>query len=444
MPNALRLAFMLVLLLTALARADEAPQARAYFDWIFKAVDRIDADMPDITKAAELTADKLIEGRNLGVRGGVGLNEELGARAGGIVIYRATAGEPGDAIFYAFGVATKSEPDVAKLLDKELTDAEALTAKGSVVIGVASLEQLREHKMLERAQKACAVLLDNHAPGSDGLFAGEKSAKPRATEDEAQTRAVIPTFTVANPIVGWAWTAEVFAACSRKGKTLAMYKSVMVDPGRQRYEKYKGVRFHDDISVEPIEAGKLGHQYIKELRGLLLDVSTASWPALERAADAVAGTKMDGGKVWLYAMGHYVPYHAAGQLAADPGLYTPLSFAAGSAEPDMGDYALAIGYAWPPEGLYDNRPVWEKPDVIRRAGRGVAWVISGYLTRGSDLAFDEVLVDQQWAEGDALVTVPGYDVRICPGSGVVAEAMLWAITAEARQRVMEQEAATVR
>src|SRR5436190_2030257 len=83
------------------------------------------------------------------------------------------------------------------------------------VIGIASIEQLKTVGLLERAQKACSVLLDNHAPADDGLFK-DKSGK-----------AFIPTFTTANPVVAWAWCAELFAACTRRGKTPAMYKSVM-------------------------------------------------------------------------------------------------------------------------------------------------------------------------------------------------------------------------
>ncbi|HOI56323.1 MAG TPA: hypothetical protein PLP01_13830, partial [Phycisphaerae bacterium] len=42
----------------------------------------------------------------------------------------------------------------------------------------------------------------------------------------------------------------------------------------------------------------------------------------------------------------------------------------------------------------------------------------------------EVLVRQHWALGDAAVTVPGYDVRVLPPSGVVAAAVLWMVESE--------------
>jgi hypothetical protein len=143
-------------------------------------------------------------------------------------------------------------------------------------------------------------------------------------------------------------------------------------------------------------------------------------------------------------LGHYTPYPAEGQLAADPGIYTPLRMKDAASQPGADDFALAVGYAWPPEGEFRGTRVWQDPDKIRQAGRGVAWVITGYMTKVADLRPREIIVDQQWAEGDALVSVPGYDVRICPGSGVIAEAMLWSITAEARQRIAEHEAAVIK
>ena len=124
--------------------------------------------MPQITAAAELAADPFIAGKNLGVRGGVGLNQELGGRAGGFVTYRSEPGKPGDVILYAFGVTTTRPPDAGdtrKQLETELTDAEKLRAGGSIVIGIASVDQLKSFDLLDRAKKTCSTLLDNHAPG---------------------------------------------------------------------------------------------------------------------------------------------------------------------------------------------------------------------------------------------------------------------------------------
>ena len=42
----------------------------------------------------------------------------------------------------------------------------------------------------------------------------------------------------------------------------------------------------------------------------------------------------------------------------------------------------------------------------------------------------EIFIDQHWRFGDAVATVPGYDIKIFPTSGVIADAALWMVNAE--------------
>lgn len=413
--------FVLALLSPALA-GDEAPAARAYHNFVLQTIDKVDHDaMAAITLSAEAAAKAFIDGKNIGVRGGANLNEELGARSGGFVIYRAEAGKPGDVILYAFGVTTAAQPDAKKLLETELADAEKLASEKSLVIGIASYAQLQSLGLLDRAQKACSTLLDNYAPAEDGLFKAKDG------------RFVVPTYTTADAIVGWAWMSELFAACTRAGKTPAMYESIVTDAKLERYHKYEGKRFHDDLAVAPQEAGKLGHAYLKALRAIETDIGTTGWKSLVQACDRAAETIRDGGKVYLFAQGHYPPYHVPGRLAHDPNVFTALT-AAGtklSAEPGDNDLVVGIGYCFTPTEKMNGTPLWGNPDSLRKAGRGVVWVVNDYRFTKSDLDRNEMIVNQFWREGDAEVAVPGYDVRIIPPSGVVAESMMWMITAQA-------------
>ena len=402
------------------APVELAPTADAYRLWLLATMDQIETNLPAVTAAAQIAADLFIAGRDLGVRGGAGLNEELGARAGGLCVYRATKGKPGDVVLYAFGVATDRDPLVEALLDKELTDAEALVAEGSTVIGLASFKQLAALGRLERAQNTCKILLDNFAPAGDGLF------------PDAEGRPTIPTFTTADALIGWVWTAEFFAACTRAGHTPAMYQSVVNDPERTRYAKYLKVRFHDDLQVAPIPAGQLGVAYLTDLRGLLAAVRQTQWPALAEAARRAAKTLRDGGQVYVFARGHYPPRHHGGQLPTDrsgfqrlmlpkPGATTQLP------APGAADYGLAVGYSLPPGDAF-----WSGADaLLRQAGNGVGWIISGHRMQADSLRENEQLIDQCWPDGDASLKIPGYDVNICPPSGVMSEALMWMLTAEA-------------
>ena len=393
-----------------------APAAEAYLAWTRSALAQAETNLPAITAAAQVAADAFVAGRDLGVRGGAGLNEELGARAGGLCVYRATKGNPGDVVLYAFGVATDRDADVAALLERELADAEALKAAGSTVIGLASFRQLDVQGKMARAKAVCAALMDNYAPAGDGLFTAPDG------------RPAVPTHVTADAIVSWVWMAEFYAACTRAGKAPAMYQSVLNDPGRVRYDKYLRVRFHDDMKVEPIPAGQLGSAYVVALRGMLDAVRRDHWQALADAARRAAQAVRDGGQVHVFARGHYPPRHVGGQLAADRSGFRRMLKGATAVPGDPGpkDFAIAVGYSLPPGDEW-----WGGADQrLRQAGRGVCWIISGHRTRPEHLRANELLLDQVWPDGDAALSIPGYDVGICPPSGVMAEALLWMLTAE--------------
>ena len=159
---------------------------------------------------------------------------------------------------------------------------------------------------------------------------------------------------------------------------------------------------------------------------------------MARTAKRAAASIQDGRLTFLRVGGNYLPYHHGGQLATDPSVFMPLDHDGSdplALSPGEGDFVIAIGYAAPPGTEW-----WGEPEMLRRAAGGVAWVISAFLTRPADLRRREILIDQRWSEGDAVVRVSGYDVPLCPVSGVIGEAILWALTAETHARVEEHRA----
>lgn len=413
------------LLLAAPVRADEAPQARRYMDWVFGCLAKTEAQMPAITRAAERAAEPYTQGGKFVIRGGVGLEEELMGRSGGFCAINrreknATDKTP-DIVLYALGV-TPAGGSPRDNLAAEIDDAASLKKSGQVVIAIASVDQLKSFDLLKRAEDACDALLDNSAPAEDGLF--------RSRENKA----IIPTHTVANAVVAWTWCAELFAACTRKGYTPVMYQSIVLDRKSERFNKYKDFRFHENETVDPVPAGTLGREYLTQVKSVLRDVSTTSWPAIVRTARVASDTLIDGGNVYVWTLTHYTHYHHGGKLAADPGSFKAMNATYQFlAKPGDNDLAIVVGYCHPPgaPGPY-VKDAYGDTMIIRRAGRGVAWVINGYQTNPDvDLMPNEWIVDQRWAEGDAVVKVKGYDIPILPSSGVVAEAMMWTIHAQA-------------
>ncbi len=74
-------------------------------------------------------------------------------------------------------------------------------------------------------------------------------------------------------------------------------------------------------------------------------------------------------------------------------------------------------------------------DAVRRAKAKAVWICIPKAGQNLDLErYGDILIDQHWAEGDAAVSMPGYDVKILPPSGiaqlVIYEAMLRAAGAQ--------------
>ena len=236
-------------------------------DWLEAALGRIESDLDPITEAAEAAARALVDGREIGVRGEAGLANELAYRTGGLMLFHGGPGEGGDLILYGFGVTTRDHPRASELLAAQLADAEGLKAKGSVVIGIASIAQLESLGLSRRAERVCRILLDNHAPAGDGLF--------RRPDDGGGH--LVPTFTTTNAAVAWAWCAELFAACTRHGRTPAVWPDSTGPYRKLKFHRHPSLRFHAR-TIDPIGKGVLGRAYLKKLRAVVRDVATASWP----------------------------------------------------------------------------------------------------------------------------------------------------------------------
>lgn len=400
----------------------QATAAGAYAQWTGETLCRNEANLPAITAAAEAIAPLLIADKNLAVRGN-GLNSELGARAGGFFFYKGVTGKPGDVAVLAISSQPASEPDLNKHLTQSIAEIIQFKQAGSTVIVIASIAQLEKHGLLDTVRQYSDHLLDNFAPADDGLFI------------DASGKAVVPTLPVANAITGWVLKAELFAALTRLGRTPAMYQSVAIPGARERNTSLGKIRFHDDLHVDPIAPGVLGKAYLTGLHTLHQDVAKANNRAIVHAADRLFHVIASGGKVYVYASAHYPPYHFGNVLAADPGVTTLLNRGARRflATPGEQDAILALGYAMRPGDSY-----WGDPEVFTKAGRGVVWVITTYDTPADAIPARDILVDQRWPAGDAVVDVPGYPVRVFPPSGVITEMLGWAIIAQTHQQIQGQ------
>lgn len=396
---------LVVFVATATLYADEAPYARAWLDQLNNNLTQIESNLRAISDAAEAAAGPVADGKGFGVRGDAGLANELSNRAGAMLGYDGRAGEPSDVILFVFGLTSASQPDTKTHLIRQLNQAQQLRAAGSLVIGVGSADQFNEYRLQDQIDHACDMFLDNQI----------SSESPTAT-------------TSLNAALAWTFQCELFAALTRLDKTPIVRQSFETDTRKRRWQRYVSQRFHHDRWLDPIGPGKLGGIYISELQGVLNDIGTASWRSLARCARRAEHTLASGGTVWLRAGGRYLPYHAGGQLAHDPGLFTLLNHDGSNPtlpSPGKGDFVIAVGDT-EKAGSYE----WGEPEMLRGAGRGVAWIVNGYNTQPRDLFSNETLIDQWGPVGDCVVKVDHYDTRLGPVSGITSEAVYWMIVAE--------------
>ncbi len=390
-------------------RADEAPYARAYLDQLHRNLDRVREQMPKISEAADLAAEAMIAGRGFGVRGDRGLAHELSNRAGAMMGYDGRPGEAGDVIVYVFGVE-KVTPDLARLTE--------LKAGGSLVIGLGSKTRLSRHGEGDDVLAACDIWLDNAV-------------------DEVDDTLHAPIQTVMNAAVAWAFQCELFAALTRQDKVPVVRQSFEIDTKQQRWHRYGQQRFHHDRWLDPIPPGKLGEAYLDGLDNVLRDIGSASWKQLAKSAERAHQThEQTGAHVWLRPGGRYLPYHVTGGLPGDPGIFKLLTHDGSDPKlesPSKPDMVIAVG-RHETAGSYE----WGEPELLRKAGRGVTWIVNGYNTQPADLYRNERLIDLWGPVGDCVVKVEDYDTRLGPVSGVTAEAVLWMIAAEVAGRAEEE------
>ncbi len=408
---------------TSAASAPAAPikaSAEAYCQWLVGCVDGIDSQMPAITKSAERAADLYVnKDYDIAVFGWPDFARELYNRSGGMM---------------RMGIASQLPVMGREAIDRVNLSKNIILAGLSESHWADSIGRLREFRKqgnkflvgfgsaaaLARAEKD-GVWFDaqvvNGAVPANGLFL------------TPLTGPLVPTESVANVTVGWTWLSEFVAACTRLGKMPTMYQGY--DTGPSAYErelKYAKLKFHTEKPVA-IEPGRFGKEYLSSLRESLRQIHDAEMAHIRQAARQAVETRDAGGAMYTYMQGHITmdlyPY------PRDPGYFQNFERNWGTMRRDVklakGDLVLCIGQS----AVYRGENYEDFADHARQAGAKLIWAIATFNKEEVQaIAPDELLIDLHWEKGDAAVTMPGYDIKILPTSGVIQGTILWMVDAE--------------
>ena len=221
----------------------------------------------------------------------------------------------------------------------------------------------------------------------------------------------------------WAFTGDLVGACTRAGKLPTMWQSIMVPGSSERNARYQPLRFHEDFQVPAQQAGSLGRRYLEGLTHAVARLSSQE-KQMAAASAVLRQTVKSGRTVFHLNVGHFDP-----ALLLPEGFGVPLTALAGaSPEEDLsaggqpGDSLLLVCYTDLPTALLR---------LARERGVTSICMVGRNPSHPHDPALVDVLLDPQWALGDAIVEIPGYDVKVLPPSGVLNSLAFYAVLADA-------------
>jgi hypothetical protein len=376
---------LIALLIAVAARGEDSP-AKAYLKLLRARIRSDAAQITQMSPAAEEAAKRITIGGQLLV---TGTQREFAAecveRAGGLKLTQ-PLGDRTPAANDVILVGLSTAPDVVyaqKLAHWRST--------GTQIIVFGHREDALAKKLGITTWIDCG-----DAPG---LKVGEK---------------VCPTDTVANLANLWAFTGELIAACTRRGKMPVVYESYGLPGGRERAEKLGKLTFHDDEKIAPLAAGVLAKAYYQHIDDSLKAIEKGDGRTVEQIASwvATAGPAQCTAQI----IGHIFPLHCQDPRA--PQIIATLKGELATVVPTA--VVLHIGYQKPPTALLDAMA--KKPFKFFYS----AVDLGPQLTLGNLLRFNP-----QWPLADACVDIPGYDVPALPESGVINAAIYWSIVSQA-------------
>ncbi len=316
-----------------------------------------------------------------------------------------------------------------------------VTANDVVLAGTAELHPEEQLAQLTTLKDAGALII---------VF-GSKNAKVASIADfvidNGLDAGVVPVMTasgdsllgpvgpMANVINLWTFSAELIGAMNRLGKMPTLWQSMFVPGAAARNTAIETMEFDTAAKIQPVEAGTLGRQYVTAAKSCLDSIKTTELARFEQAGTVCSDALKSGHKVVAGIIGHFMV--AQTRMPGYPALFTVVAneYGRGSLEGKLGagDVFLHVGYSYNPvDELSFAREVGAKSFAVFTAG---PTTVGEGEPVPPDTTQVDVYINPFWKHGDAVVEVPGYDVKVMPVSGVVMITCYWMIIGETVKRM---------
>lgn len=394
--------FMLICFFLSAFITDAAASSPAerYFALMDQGLAVSRSQMPLIIASAEEAAHYFIAGGNIYAAGTLrGFRTEAFNRAGGLACVKRLSLDDAGAVVRGDIVLLAVRES---LTEDEHNSIAEWRSKGAYVIAFASGTDEAGTLTLPD------IVINNGGPlGLEVADDGEKK--------------LCPVDTVVNVINMWVWTGEFTAACTRFGKMPILHQSAGLPGGRERYGKYRGKRFHKQLTPKSIPPGILGNAYLDAIESYLLSFRNTQMDKLRIAARWLGDTKKDAA---LLTIGHLFPAHFL-----DPRAVQYFSIQRSLKPADLESllkekkFVFFCGY---------QAAVQEMVDLAAKYGCKLVYLTVKPATI-AEPKDNIIYMRPGWPLADACVSVPGYEVPILPPSGVVNAAIYWALLAEASE-----------
>ncbi len=375
---------LLMLMLTSLSFGATAQTYAREIEASLRALVR---QLPQYTGAAEAFAARMAEGGTVWLAGDRGFVLEGLNRAGGLM--------------------------ACKWLKKPAD----LKSGDMMLCGLVRAVQPEDRELLSAAAQAgvfCLVFGPTPEPVTGGRFV----PVPAAAADDPQR---LPTISPVLAASLWTFTAEVIGALTRQGKLPPMYQSVLVPGGRERNAEHLKLKWEPQ-APPPLRPGLPGRTYLARLANCWRTLEATQLDGFAEAGQMAAAAVRAGHTAWYGSLGH-LPPELPGQTG-DPGVLKPLKMNSPDKLGDFvkpGDVILYVGY-YEPYGPWVER--------AHALGAKIVTVVSGTPERAAENMGADLNLCGCWPFGDALLDIPGYDIRVLPPSGVIQAAAYWMLVAE--------------
>ncbi len=396
--------------------AKEASPGAQYLRALDHFLGEASKELPEITKLAELMAERHLHGGIIGFPWiGSTLEQELIGRSGGVMHVgfdrgwkseRSEEERKQDMAIYAWDDAPKAG-DLKRLQEDK--------GKGIFIVGFGAKKDSR----LAEHVAACDAWIDSGAGENDRVV-----SLPGKTLGK--------TNHFINCVNGWLLTGEFVAALTRKGKMPPMWKSWATVGGKEWSDRYfKKGQFHDDFTVAPVPAGEIGRQYLERIRYMVRRMENTELPNLRAMAERVVEETGAGRKVIMASAGHMVMNYVG---RFDDKEWSVNHEVHGWVEAQMKSFektpdealVLRLGEWGLERGLHELFQK-KRQRVLLLAGenpRPESLVPAGYDLR----------VDYGAPFGDGCVALEGYPIRILPASDAMQIAAYESIDVEVLAR----------